>query len=166
MATALAIPILLILTLFQMAAVSRLPLVHGSADLVLLALAAWGIQDKARNAWQWALIAGILVSFVSALPWITVLLPYLAIALLARQLHSRIWQSPIFGMLLITIAGTLLQHLSTFITLQFMDISVAFSQVLSDITIPSLILNLILALPIYVLIHDVAGWVYPVEEYE
>ena len=166
MATAIAVPILLLLTLLQMAAVSRLPLVHGSADLILLALAAWGIQDKARNAWQWALIAVIMVSFVSALPWITVLLPYLAIVLLARFLHSRIWRSPIFGMLLITIAGTLLQHLSTFITLQFMEISITFLQMLREITIPSLILNLILALPIYVLIHDIAGWIYPVEEYE
>ena len=166
MATVIAIPLLLLSALLQMVAISRLPLVHGSADLVLLVLAAWGIHDKATNAWQWALIGALIISFTSALPWPAIFLPYLTVALLARQLHSRIWRTPIFAMLLVTIAGTLFQHILAFISLQLSNVPIDFSNVLGNITLPSLILNLILALPMYLVIHDVVRWIFPIEDYE
>jgi hypothetical protein len=38
---------------------SRIPLLHGSADLILLALVAWALQKRVNTAWQWALIGGL-----------------------------------------------------------------------------------------------------------
>jgi hypothetical protein len=36
--------------------------------------------------------------------------------------------------------------------------------VMSLITLPSLLLNMLLAIPIYAFMRDVSYWVYPVEE--
>ena len=50
MSILISFPILLITVILQTTAVSRLPLVNGSADLMLIVLAAWGIHDKGRTA--------------------------------------------------------------------------------------------------------------------
>ncbi len=68
MSVLLAFPVLLVTLMLQMVVASRLTLLQGSVDLVLLTLVAWALQERARTAWIWALIAGVAVSFISALP--------------------------------------------------------------------------------------------------
>jgi cell shape-determining protein MreD len=162
----IAFPVLLFTILLQVTAISRLPLVHGTADLVLLTLIAWGIHTKKNNAWIWALIGGLILSIFTAVPWMAVLIPYIVISLSAQLLHGRFWQSPILAMLLITILGTFMVQLTTMSVLNFNDIPVNFTLAMESITFPSLILNLILALPIYVMVKDVSQWVYPMMENE
>jgi cell shape-determining protein MreD len=166
MDTLIAIPILFLTLLIQVTAVSRLPLLHGTADLVLLILIAWGICSKTNNAWIWALIGGLMVSFVSAGPGLAVIIPYIVIAFFAQLLHDQLWQSPILAMLLITILGSFVVQLTTMVFLYFKDIPLNFAIALEAIIIPSLILNLFLSLPIYLLIKDISRWVYPVVDYE
>ena len=45
-----------------------------------------------------------MTSFVSAVPWFAIIIPYIVVALSAQLLHGRFWQSPILAMLLITIS--------------------------------------------------------------
>ena len=162
MDTLIAIPVLFITVLMQITAVSRLPLVHGTADLVMLALAAWGIHTKTNNAWIWALIGGLMTSLVSAVPWVAVITPYFVVALFAQMLHSRFWQSPILVMLLSTIFGTFVVQLTTMTVLNFNDITINSALAIEAVIIPSLILNLIFALPVFIVIKDISRWVYPV----
>ncbi len=162
----IGLPVLFITLLIQITAVSRLPLVHGTADLVMLTLIAWGIHTKSNNAWIWALIGGLMTSFVSAVPWLAVIIPYIVVALSAQLLHGRFWQSPILAMLLITIFGTFVVQLTAMSALNFQDISINFPLALEAIIIPSLILNLFLALPIFILVKDISRWVYPTVENE
>jgi hypothetical protein len=166
MDTLIAIPVLFITLVMQITAVSRLPLVHGTADLVMLTLAAWGIHTKTNNAWIWALIGGVMTSFVSAVPWVAVIIPYLLVAFFAQLLKNRLWQSPISEMFLITILGTFVVQLTTMGFLNFNDIPVNFAIAMEAIIFPSLILNLFLSLPVYILIKDISRWVYPVFENE
>jgi hypothetical protein len=161
MDTIIAIPVLFITVLIQITTVSRLPLVHGSADLVMLTLVAWGIHTKTNNTWSWALIGGLITSLVSAVPWLAVIIPYFVVALVAQMLHGRFWQSPILVMLLITILGTFVVQLTTMTVLIFNDIPINFALAIEAIIIPSLILNLILALPVFIIIKDLSRWVYP-----
>ena len=69
MTTLLAFPILGILLVLQSAIFSQIPLLQGTTDLVLLALVAWSLQRRVRTAWQWGIIGGLLVGFVSAVPF-------------------------------------------------------------------------------------------------
>ena len=88
MATLVAFPILGMLVILQSAVVSRIPLLHGTADLVLIALLAWAIQERVNSAWQWSILGGLLVSLVTALPLAAILAGYLlatGVALLLRH---------------------------------------------------------------------------------
>jgi cell shape-determining protein MreD len=99
MAVLLAIPVLLTLLILQMGLVSNMPLLHGSADLLLLALVAWALNKRVRTAWLWAVLAGLMVAFVSALPPGVALVGYLVAVGLALLIRQRIWHMPLLAML-------------------------------------------------------------------
>lgn len=163
MATLVAFPVLVLALMLQTAAISRINLLYGSADLVLVILAAWALQERVTTSWQWALVAGALVGFVSGLPWFVPLVGYLLIIGVARLLQRRVWQAPLLAMFTVSFVGTLFMHLLSLITLRLSGDPLPFGDSLSLITLPSILLNLFLAIPVYSLLKDLAGWLYPLE---
>jgi len=161
--TLIAFPVILVAIILQTTIVSRLTLIDGAADLVLLVVVAWSLQDRARNAWVWAVFAGALISYMSALPFLAPLISYVIIVGVARVFHNRVWQSPILGMFVVTFIATIIQNLISYLTLLLGGVSISFNEAAGIITMPSLILNLLLALPVYLMINDLAHWVYPEE---
>lgn len=163
MVTLLAIPLFIILGIFQSAVVSRLPLLHGTVDLILLVVIAWALQERVRTAWPWALVAGFVIGYISALNLLIPLAGYLLVTGLALLLRQRIWQVPILGMLVVTFVGTLLTNLMTALFLSIMGTPLPLLDTLNLIILPSTILNLLLAIPVYALVKDLAEWLHPEE---
>ncbi len=149
--------------MLQSAIISNLQLLGGNADLVLLVIVAWSLQERVKNAWLWGVIGGLLVSFISAVPFFAPLFGYVLIVIFARLLRSRIWQIPILAMLTVTVIGTFLMHLFDIVALFVNGQALSFTQSLNYVTMPSVLLNILLALPVYVLMADLAKWVYPAE---
>ena len=166
MAIFLAFPVLLLSLVAQMVVLSRIYLLHGTADIILLVLIAWSLQEKARSVWIWVIIGGLLVGFISATPFYIYLVSYLVIIAIVRFLRRQVWQTPVLAMLVVTIIGTFFLQLFIIVALKVAGQPISWQESLSLITLPSVILNLLLALPVYVVITDLASWVYPVEEIE
>lgn len=163
MAVLIAIPILGVLLILQSAVFSQLQLLHGTTDLVLVALIAWAVQKRVQSAWYWCIIGGLLVGFVSALPLGTPLLGYLMAVAMAVILKQRVWQWPILAMFVVTFFGTFLVHLVDIIALRIVGNPLPFWQSINLITLPSVLLNLLLAAPFYAIFGDLANWLYPEE---
>jgi rod shape-determining protein MreD len=159
----IAFPVLALVVVLQTAVVSRIELLSGSADLMLLVLSAWALQGQVPTSWEWGALGGLLIGFVSGLPDFVPLLGYLLVVGLARLVQSRVWQTPLLAMFTVTFAGTILVHFMTFIALRIAGDPLPVEDVFSLITLPSVLLNLLLAVPIYSLMRDFAIWVYPVE---
>lgn len=158
-----SIPVLALALLLQTAIVSRIMLINGSADLVLLVLAALGLQERVRHAWIWAVLAGLFVGFVSGVPWYVYLASYLAVVGVARLLTHRVWQAPLLAMFSVTLIGTLVLQMATFTVLTFLQVSLGLADVFEKIILPSILLNLLLAIPVYGLVRDLADRLYPGE---
>ncbi len=163
MANLISIPVFVVLAVLQTTIVSRLPLLHGTADLALLVLVAWSVQERVSEAFFWALIAGLAVGLVTAVPFPTLLVAYLAAYVVARLLRRQVWQIPILAMLVATFAGTLFVQGLSVLVLQFFGSPISWGQSLTLVTVPSLLLNLLLAFPVYAVVADLASWVYPVD---
>jgi hypothetical protein len=161
MAILSAIPILSLLTIIQSAIVSRLPLLQGTADLILLVLIAWALQERVRTAWQWSLFGGFLIGFVSIIPIIIPIVTYLAITGMVLLVRHRIWETPILAMFATTFIGSLLSQIVFALTVSISGTPLPIFDTLRLIILPSMILNLILAAPVYAVIKDFAEWVYP-----
>jgi len=163
MATLLAFPILGILLVLQSAVFSQIPLLQGTTDLVLLALVAWSLQRRVQTAWQWGIIGGLLVGFVSAVPFVVYVVGYLLAVGLALLLRQRIWQVPLLAMFIATFFGTLVIHLATLVALRVSGTVLPLSASINLIILPSILLNLLLALPFFTLFSDLAKFLYPEE---
>ncbi len=161
--TLIGFPVIAGLLILQSAIVSRLPLLQGSADVVLLVLLAWSLHSRVARAWHWGLIAGLMVGYVSALPFYVPIIGYLAAVSFARLLQRRVWQTPLLAMLLATFVSTLLMQFLSVAGLQLRGDPLAWRESLNLVILPSLLLNMLLALPVYALVTDLANWVYPTE---
>jgi cell shape-determining protein MreD len=159
----IAIPLLISLFIVQLAILGNLHILHGSADLVMLAITAWALYGRSKFSWVWAVFGGLLVSYISATPFFAPLAGYLLITGLVQIIKWRVWQTPLLVMFVATIIGTVILHALYVLSMQITGSTLTWNQSFNQVTLPSILLNLVFSLPIYVLIKDLANWIYPTE---
>lgn len=157
----LAFPVLIAAYIIQTTLMVRITLLNGFPDLTMLILIAWVLQEDSKYAWIWAVLGGLITGFSSAIPWFIFPVSYLLIIILAQRFKSRVWQSPILAMMLMTASGTFILLGVEFIALQVMGINLIFSEILTRTILPSMLLNLLFAFPIYYLMKEFGNLVYP-----
>lgn len=161
-----ALPVILLAVILQTAIVSRIYLLSGIADLPLVMLAAWALQEEVETAWHWAVATGLLVGFVSALPMLAPMIGYFAVVGIAQILQGRVWQAPLLAMFSVTFFGSVIASVLSFAVLQLSGNDLPVGDVLGVLTLPSVLLNMLLAIPVYAVMRDLARWVYPTPEVE
>ena len=154
---------LLILYLLQTAIFSQTPLVNGTADLILLFLVAWSLQERVKNCLLWTAIAGVLISIVSAMPFYAPLFGYLGVLGISKLLQRKVWRAPILAMFIITLLGTFFQQALYVLMLQINGNPITWGESLDVVILPSALLNLIFALPIYAIVNELVGRMNPLE---
>ena len=160
----IAFPLLGLAVILQSSVVSQVHLLSGYADLPLVLLAAWALQERVDSSWHWGALTCLFIGFISRLPLPVIIGGYAGVLLLARILQRRVWQAPLLAMFSVVFLGTLFFQVLSFVVLGFLGTSFVFGDVIGVIILPSLLLNMLLAIPIYAFMRDLSYWVYPVEE--
>ncbi len=161
MGTILGLLIIPFLIILQMVLFRRLALINGTADIVLLCVAGWSLQSRSKGYWAWGIAAGISLAFISKVPGYIPMLIFPAVVLLARLVQKTIWQTPILAMLVIISIGTIGYQFLTIISLQLSGSSISLPEGVFRVILPSTILNLLLAIPVFTVMRDLANLVYP-----
>lgn len=161
-----AFPLLGLTVIAQSAVVSQVKLLSGHADLTLVVLAAWALQERGKSAWHWAAAACLMLAFVSRMSLLVIALGYFGVIFAAQALQKRVWQAPLLAMFGVTFIGTLFLHLWSFAFLSVLGTPLLFDDVIGLVTLPSLLLNMLISIPVYFLMRDLARWVYPEEASE
>lgn len=154
---------LVVFFILQTTIFSQARLVSGAADLILLFLVAWSLQEHVKNSWLWTVIAGLLVSLASAMPLFAPLIGYLGVVGISKSLQRRVWRTPLLAMLIVVLLGTFFQHTVYVIVLLITGAPISWVQSLDSVILPSALLNLIFSLPIYAVANDLAGRIFPQE---
>ncbi|HET7144567.1 MAG TPA: hypothetical protein VFI68_11150 [Anaerolineales bacterium] len=162
----IAFPLLGLAVILQSAVITKIKLLSGYADLPLIMLTAWALQRYVKSAWHWAALACVMLAFVSKMPWIVEVIGLVAAVFFAQTLQRRVWQAPLLAMFSATFVATMFMHLLSFIVLLILGTPFSFGDVIGLITLPSLLLNMLFAIPVYAFMRDLARWVYREEEYE
>lgn len=149
--------------LLQMSVFSQMPLISGTADLILLFFAAWTLQERVKYRWIWVVIGGLAISLLSAMPFFAPLVGYVGVYVIARILQRKVWQAPMLAMLIVTLLGTLSQHIVYIVALQVSGAPISWGESLDRVILPSVLLNLLFALPMYAIVNDVVGRLFPLE---
>ena len=134
--------------------------------LILLILAAWGLQERVKSAWVWGVVAGLLVGWVSGLPWYIPLISYLAVVALTQAFRRRVWQAPLLAMFTVCLLGTVILQGLSYVSLRFLGDPLPLGESLSLIMLPSVLLNMMLEILIHPLVRDLARWIHPAEAQE
>lgn len=163
MSVILSIPTLGLIAILQSAVVSRLPLNRGTADLVLVVLIAIALQKTVTTSWQWSIVGGLFMDFLSGLPFGIFTVSYLLVTALALIIRERIWRFSFLMQLLIVFFGTIVSHALSFLVLFLQGSDISLGIVLQVVTLPSIILNFMISLPIFILTQDVLEQVTPQE---
>jgi rod shape-determining protein MreD len=162
----IAFPLLALVVIVQSTVISQMTLLAGYADLMLVVLAAWALKVDASTAWLWAILGGVMVSFVSGMPWPVTMTGYLFVVLLAQLLRRRIWQAPLLAVFSVVFIGTLAMNILGLIVLNLIGTPLPIGDSLGLIMLPSVLLNLLFAVPVYAMMRDLARWVSPAQEVE
>lgn len=160
----IAFPFLGLAVILQSSVVSQVQLLAGYADIPLVLLSAWALQDRVDSAWHWGAVTALLVGYVSSMSPVVTVIGYMTVVFLARALQRRVWQALLLAMFSVVFLGTLIFHSLSFAALTLSGISFSIGDAARLVTLPSLLLNMLLSVPLYAFMRDLSYWVYPVEE--
>jgi hypothetical protein len=147
----------------QNSIVTRLQMLNGAADLVLLVLVSWILQADERQHWQWGLLAGLLVGISSAIPFWVPVIGYVSFVVIVTAVQRRVWQVPIWLLVISTFFGTFLIYGLEIFYRWLTAVPLDLIEVMNIVLLPSLVMNMILVLPVYAFIGEIAKRVYPKE---
>jgi len=158
------VPILILLAYIQIIIMPTIKLINGHADVLMVFIIAWALQEKRLPVWFPAIVGGLIISLVSAVPIFVPLVTYLCITVFARFIRNRIWQMPILAMLSTTLVGSLISAILTLLVLQFNGYNLPWDLTMNSVILPATLLNLMLSLPVYLLVTDFGQFLAPSEE--
>ena len=159
----ISFPILAGLAIIQSIVLSNIPLLLGTVDIVLVVLLAWALQDRVQTAWQWSIIGGGFMTLLSGLPIGVYLAGYLGATLMARYIRRRIWKLPFLGMLAATFIGTIVVLSASWFARWLSGVYIPIGNALLLIALPSILLNLLITVPVFFVMKDLATSLYPKE---
>ena len=147
--------------MLQYGVFSRWMILSGSPDLVLLLVIALCLHQKQRWFWILILIMGWVVGFVSALPFFLPMIVYMAVYLVSLSLKQRVWQTPLLAMFLLTFSATIVVNFLSIAVLFVQRIPFVFSEALVRVVLPSVFLNMFLAIPVHAIVRELSIWMNP-----
>lgn len=162
----IAVPVIVLAVMLQSTVIGSIKLLSGFADLPLVMLAAWALQEEVDTAWQWAVATGVLVGFLSGIHWLVPVVSYMVVVALARVFQRRVWQAPLLAMFSVTFLSATFLYAISLSVLRLSGVSLSITDVLGLLALPGILLNLLLAIPVYAVMRDLARWVYPAPEVE
>ncbi len=165
MAILLVSMIFLFALILQVGIISDIHLIQGTADLVLLIYIAWSINKRTKNNLELALIAGMLMSFVTAIPYYIVIPAYVAVFFLNRVIILKFFDISILKTAISILISTLGYLGLSYVYLWIMKgTTISIQDAFGMVIVPSMLLNIAFSLPVFAVMREVIAILYP--EYE
>jgi hypothetical protein len=156
----------LIIAMLQLGIFSNIQILAGKIDLLMLGVIAWIIQKKTEliDIGIYSIITIFFIYLISAESIIIILGLYSLIVIVVYWSKNNIQQLPIISMLIFSAVFTFF-HLVIFgFYLQLSGVAMVAEEVFQSVILPSMIINLIAAIPMYLLVNELHRWVYPLAE--
>jgi len=154
--------------MLQLGVISHLEFLSGKIDLLMLGLIGWIIQKRVNllEIGIFAASALFAMLLISAEPILIVLLVYILIILVVYWSKYNIQQLPIVTMLIFSGLFTFI-HLFIFgFYLRVSGVDMVAGEVFQQVILPSIIINIIIGIPMFLLTNELYHWVHPYAEEE
>jgi rod shape-determining protein MreD len=149
----LGLPLLAVAAVLQATVLSRIHLLGGTVDLVLLLSLSWTLVGEWQGGPAWGLMGGLCLDLLSGGPLGANALGLVLVAYGASLSEGRFWRSHVLLPLATVLAGTIIYHLLYLALLAVSGHTVDWAAGLAGVTLPAVLLNTVLMLPVYHLVR-------------
>jgi hypothetical protein len=84
--------------------------------------------------------------------------------LIINYLRKRIWKIPLLLMILVSFIGTVICNLVAFVIISFTRVPLPITESINSVILPSIALNIVFGIPIFLLVMDWSKWLNPSDE--
>jgi rod shape-determining protein MreD len=152
------VPLLAAVALLQVVVAPHLSILGAKPDLMLLTVAAWGLVSGARQGFIWGFVGGLWVSLQSGAPFGVSALVLMAAGSLAGLGQLHVIRSHIVLPISVCIAATLLHGLLWMLVKFLAGLSVDWLDHILMVTLPSMMMNVLLVVPLYAVMRKLHQW--------
>jgi rod shape-determining protein MreD len=145
----IGLPLLALAAVVQATVLSLLHVGGGTVDLVLLLALSWTLIGEWQGGALWGLMGGLCLDLLSGGPVGAHALGLVVVAYLASLSEGRFWRSHVLLPLATVLLCTVLYHLLYLGVLAATGHPVAWLPSLVQVTLPAVLLNTLLMLPVY-----------------
>lgn len=163
MAILLGIPLLALLAVLQSTVFGTFRVLDGAPDLVLLAVVGWALTGRARQSMALGLVGGVILDLLSGTPIGANAIGLILIAYLVSLSEGRFWEAHFLMPLAAVLGASLLYHAAAVFVLVLLGRTPDWSYALTRVVLPSVFLNLLLALPVAQAAESLEATLYPPE---
>ncbi len=143
----LGLILMAILAVLQVSLVNHLRLLDGRPDLVLLAVTSWALTGRGREAMVLGFAGGLFLDAFSEIPIGVSSVALVLVAALVSYSEGRFWGIHPLMQLAAVLAASVVFYTAQLLTLVLAGHPIDLSIALSRTVLPSLFINLLLALP-------------------
>ena len=161
MAYLIGLPLLAFAAVLEATVLSQFRLFGGSVDLVLLLVLSWTIVGEWRGGAIWAVMGGLCLDLLSGGPFGANALGLVVVAYGASLSEGRFWNSHVLLPLASVLLGTVVYHLVYLSALAVTGHTVTWGLSLSQVTLPTVLLNTLFMLPVYQFVRWLHSVLYP-----
>jgi rod shape-determining protein MreD len=141
--------LLVLITALEASVLPYLRLNSGHPNLMLLVIVAWSIRADWDEGFFWAFVGGILQDLNSIAPLGTSVIPLLLSVFAVKFIITQVEGLTLLAYWGVVIVGMFVGHIVLFITLGLVGYGIDLVPTVRYFMLPSLIYQLVLALPIY-----------------
>jgi len=155
------IPVLLIAVLLNATLMPVFRLGGGAPDLVFMLVVSWAWLADLRSALIWAMMGGVLQDTLSIVPLGTSALGLVLVVFGSDLIFGQIQRRNILIPPIVAAVGTVVYHVLILLVLRVVNLPVPLSTGFTYVTLPTLIYNTILIIPIFRMVGAVQFWLRP-----
>ncbi|MFP3853973.1 MAG: rod shape-determining protein MreD [Anaerolineales bacterium] len=159
----LGVPILGLLTVLQATIFGQFRLLDGAPDLILLATIGWALTGQRVQAMTFGLIGGLLLDLFSGLPLGASSIALVLAAFLVSLIEGRFWEAHLLMPLAAVLGTSIVFHGINLLVMLLLGRLPVLSYALTQVVLPSVFLNVVLALPVAQIAESLESSLYPPE---
>lgn len=148
MSLQLGIPLFLLSAILQSTVLARLRVFGGQPDLIPLLVITWAILDQRNEGIVWAFVGGLFADLLSGAPLGVSSLALMPVAFVISLTEAQVYRHNLLLMLIFVAGGALAYHVTYLLALRFVaGFPVLWSESFWYVTLPSVLFDLVLAVP-------------------
>lgn len=151
----IGIPLMVMLSILQSAIFNDFLLLKGRPDIILLILICLALHEHSRSAIILGFFAGLFLDSLSGLPVGLTSISLVGIMFLVSFTEGKFWETRMVLLLGVTLAASLIYYLGNLLILITIGHNLSVYDSLLRIILPSTFLNLIFAIPVWMLTRSI-----------